>query len=88
MKRMIRASEGLILNEDDKYTVASQLALNNKAEWDAIEGYQKLIPFLEKFDDQEAIAQVEEIISDELNHSEVLRKIMKKYDGGIKTNKT
>lgn len=83
MKRYIHASEGEILNIDDNQTIASQIALNNKAEWDAIEGYQKLIPFLEKKGDAEAIAQIREIISDELNHSHLLREMMKKYDGGI-----
>ena len=85
MKRYIHASEGEILNIDDNQTIASQIALNNKAEWDAIEGYQKLIPFLEKKGDVEAIAQIREIISDELNHSYLLREMMKKYDGGIET---
>ncbi len=88
MKRYIKSSEGIIKNIDDNYTIASQIALNNKAEWDAIEGYQKLIPFFEAQGDDDAVAQIEEIISDELNHSEVLRKLMKKYDGGIKTNKS
>ena len=88
MKRYIKSSEGIIKNIDDNYTIASQIALNNKAEWDAIEGYQKLIPFFEARGDDDAVAQIEEIISDELNHSEVLRKLMKKCDGGIKTNKS
>lgn len=85
MKRWIKASDGIILNEDDNFTIASQIALNVEAEWDAIEGYQKLIPFFEKANDQEAVDQVKEIISDELNHAEVLREIMKRYDGGIET---
>lgn len=85
MKRWIKASDGIILNEDDNFTIASQIALNIEAEWDAIEGYQKLIPFFEKANDQEAVDQVKEIISDELNHAEVLREIMKRYDGGIET---
>ena len=85
MKRYIQASDGLILYENNKFTIASQIALNVEAEWDAIEGYQKLIPFFEKVNDQEAIDQIKEIISDELNHAEVLREIMKRYDGGIET---
>lgn len=88
MKRYIRGSaeDNLIFDENDDATVASQIALNNKSEWDAIEGYQKLIPFLKAKNDDEAVAQIEEIISDELNHAEVLRELMKKYDGGIPTN--
>lgn len=87
MKRYIKAADGLILNENDNQTIASQIALNCEAEWDAIEGYQKLIPFLQRVNDLEAVDQLREIISDELNHAEVLRKMMKKYDGGIETNK-
>lgn len=88
MKRLLRsvkASEGIILDDTDKQTVAAQIAVNNKAEWDAIEGYQKLIPFLEAKGDQESVDQIKEIISDELNHAELLRNMMKKYDGGIET---
>ena len=88
MKRYIKSSEGLTYDKDDNYTIAAQIALNNQAEWDAIEGYQKLIPFLEAKGDTEGVEQIAEIISDELNHAEVLRELMKKYDGGIETNKT
>ena len=89
MKRYIRSSadDALIYNEDDDYTIASQIAMNNKAEWDAIEGYQKLIPFLEARGDSESVDHIREIISDELNHAEILREIMSKYDGNIPTNK-
>lgn len=85
MKRMIRASEGIIKDTEDRFTVASQIAVNIKGEWDAIDGYDKLIPFLEAQGDAEAVDQVKEIISDELNHAEVLREIMKRYDEGIET---
>jgi len=85
MKRLIRASEGAILDIEDDQIVASQIAVNIKGEWDAIDGYQKLIPFLEEQGDDDAVEQVKEIISDELNHAEVLREIMKRYDGGIET---
>lgn len=76
-----------MLDINTKQTVAAQIALNIQGEWDAIEGYQKLIPFFEKQGDQEAIKQVKEIISDELNHAERLREIMKRYDGNIETAK-
>lgn len=85
MKRYIHSSEGIILDPNDDQTIASQIALNNKSEWDAIEGYQKLIPFLMKRGDMESVAHIREIISDELNHAELLRAMMKKYDGGIET---
>ena len=89
MKRYIRSSadDALIYKEDDNYTIASQIAMNNKAEWDAIEGYQKLIPFLEAKNDKESVDHIREIISDELNHAEILREIMRKYDKDIPTNK-
>lgn len=89
MKRYIRsnAEHAIVLDNDNKHIVASQIALNLKGEWDAIEGYQKLIPFLEKNGDQESIDHVREIISDELNHAELLRDMMKKYDGNIETAK-
>lgn len=89
MKRYIRSSadDALIYNEADDYTIASQIAMNNKAEWDAIEGYQKLIPFLEAKSDTESVDHIREIISDELNHAEILREIIRKYDKDIPTNK-
>lgn len=89
MKRYIRSSadDALIHDENDNYTIASQIAMNNKAEWDAIEGYQKLIPFLESKGDKESVDHIREIISDELNHAEILREIMRKYDKDIPTNK-
>ena len=87
MKRYIRSSDGIILDKKSKFTVASQIALNIEAEWDAIEGYQKLLEFFEAEDDQDAIDHVREIISDELNHAELLREIIKRYDGGIETAK-
>lgn len=86
MKRYIKAdSSGLILDPLDNQTVAAQIAFNIEGEWDAIEGYQKLIPFFEMHRDQESIDHVREIISDELNHAEILRGIMRKYDGNIET---
>ena len=90
MKRYVRCSaqDAIVLDVENKHTTASQIALNLESEWDAIEGYQKLIPFFEMHDDSDSIEKIREIISDELNHAEVLRKIMRKYDGNIPTNKT
>ena len=90
MKRYIKSSAdtAIVLDNDNKFTTASQIALNLKGEWDAIEGYQKLIPFFEMHGDQESIDHIREIISDELNHAEILRDIMRKYDGYIPTNKS
>lgn len=90
MKRYIKSSAdtAIVLDNENKFTTASQIALNLKGEWDAVEGYQKLIPFFEMHDDQESIDHIREIISDELNHAEILRDIMRKYDEDIPTNKS
>ncbi len=90
MKRYIKSSAdtAIVLDNENKFTTASQIALNLKGEWDAVEGYQKLIPFFEMHDDQESIDHIREIISDELNHAEILRDIMRKYDGDIPTNES
>ena len=87
MKRYIKSSAdtAIVLDNENKFTTASQIALNLKGEWDAIEGYNKLIPFFEMHDDQESIDHIREIISDELNHAEILREIMRKYDVDIET---
>lgn len=87
MKRYIKSSAdtAIVLDNDNKFTTASQIALNLQGEWDAIEGYDKLIPFFEMHGDQESIDHIREIISDELNHAEILRGILSKYDGNIET---
>ena len=90
MKRYVKSSAdtAIVLDNDNKFTTASQIALNLKGEWDAIEGYNKLIPFFEMHGDQESIDHIREIISDELNHAEILRGIISKYDGDIPTNES
>lgn len=90
MKRYIKSSAdtAIVLDNNNKFTTASQIALNLKGEWDAIEGYNKLIPFFEIHGDQESIDHIREIISDELNHAEILRGIISKYDGDIPTNES
>lgn len=90
MKRYIKSSAdtAIVLDNDNKFTTASQIALNLQGEWDAIEGYDKLIPFFEMHGDQESIDHIREIISDELNHAEILRGILSKYDGNIPTNES
>lgn len=77
------SKDALVLDKDSKYIVASQIALNIQGEYDAIDGYNKLIPFLKRYNDQESINQIREIISDEKNHSMLLENILKKYDGNI-----
>lgn len=89
MKRYVKASaqDAIVIDSENKHITASQIALNLESEWDAIEGYQKLIPFFEMHNDNDSIDKIREIISDKLNHAEVLREIMRKYDGNIETNK-
>ena len=70
------------------YKLWNQITPENETKWDAIEGYNKLIPFFEMHGDQESIDHIREIISDELNHAEILRGILSKYDGNIPTNES
>lgn len=81
------AKDAIVLDKDNKHVVASQIALNLQGEWDAVDGYNQLIPWLEKYGDKESIGHIREIISDELNHAELLKGILSKYDGNIPTAK-
>lgn len=83
IKIINESSDALVLDDKSKMAVASQISLNIKDEFGAIEGYNKLIDFLAMYDDQEGVDQVREIISDEKNHSEVLSKLLMKYDDNI-----
>lgn len=74
------AKDALILDKDSKSVTASQIALNIQSEADAVQGYEVLIPWLEKYNDTDSISHVREVIADEKNHIEVLNKILKKYD--------
>lgn len=86
---MIPVFEDALLGDvDSEYVVASQIAFNLKSEFDAIENYDKLITFFQEKNDTESIDKIREIISDEYNHAEVLREIIKKYDNNIPTNET
>lgn len=83
IKIINESSDALVVDDKSRMAVASQISLNIKGEFGAIEDYNKLIDFLAMYDDQEGIDQVREIISDEKNHSEVLNKLLMKYDGNI-----
>ena len=80
------ASESKMLKNDSTFNTASQISLNIKGEFDAIEGYDKLIPWFESVNDQESIEVIREIISDEKNHVQLLEKILAKYDKQIPVN--
>jgi rubrerythrin len=63
------------------YPTAKIIAALIEDEWEAIEGY---IGILEAGGlDNKDIAQIEEIISDEKQHAQVLAEIARKYDGDI-----
>ena len=62
------------------YQVAAVIAANGADEWEAIEGYYKL---LEMITDPEDADVIKEIISDEKNHKMLLTKMAMKYDSNI-----
>ena len=68
-----------------KMRIAALLSKNNKGEQDAIEGYQALLSVLGDCD-AEVVSVINEIISDEKNHSEKLNALIEKYDS-IEPNK-
>ena len=76
-------NDSIVLNLNDQYTVASQISMNLKAEWDAVQGYDLLIQMLKDQGDADSVAVVEEIISDEKNHAMLLEEMISKYDGDI-----
>lgn len=59
--------------------IAAEIAQNNAGEQEAIEGYFRLLNI--QGAPKEFIADVQEIISDEMNHSEVLSKWVTKLTG-------
>ena len=65
--------------------IAALLSKNNKGEQDAIEGYHPLLSVIGD-SDAEAVSIINEIISDEKNHSEKLSALTEKYDS-IEPNK-
>lgn len=77
------ANNALIPDTDSPLTISSQIALNLEGEWNAIRGYDLLLQYFKDLDDKESVAYIEEIISDEKQHSQLLQSIMKKYDGDI-----
>ena len=62
------------------YKIAKAIVSNNEDEHEAIEGYLEL---LELLTDPADIAQIQEIIGDEKEHSHCLTEMQLKYDGGI-----
>lgn len=76
-------NKNINFTQQDKETTMSvkELCAKNIAdEAQAIEGYYPLLEELEEAKDDEAIAMIKEIISDEKNHLNLLQAIMLKYD--------
>ena len=77
------ANNSLYHDSDKHYTnfdIASQVSINYEGESNAITGYYKLIPFFRDIGDDESVRKIEEIISDEKNHQEILKELQIKYD--------
>lgn len=74
-------------DEKSKNSIAALIAENNQSEQDAIKNYEVLISCLKdaKASDEQ-IAVIEEIISDEKNHSMRLNELLQEYDD-IEPNK-
>lgn len=64
--------------------IAELVAKNMKAEAEAIEEYLPLLNALKEAGDEKGVALIEEIISDEKNHQNILQVILLEHDGGIK----
>lgn len=62
------------------YNVAAAIAANNQDEHEAIKGYYELLQVLMDPEDKKVI---QEIISDEKNHADLLTQLALKYDGNI-----
>ena len=73
------------IDYDIRMKIAALISKNDEGELDAIQGYQELLSVIGP-EDQEAVDVINEIISDEKNHSEKLKALMLKYDG-IEPNK-
>lgn len=59
--------------------LAALLELNIEAEADARKGYYQLIEALKENGGDDNVPIIEEIISDELNHAEKLKEMLKQY---------
>lgn len=67
-------------DKEYKMSVKELCAKNIADEAEAIEGYYPLLEALEEEKDEESIAMIKEIISDEKNHMNLLQAIMLEHD--------
>ena len=87
MYRFVRSNDKRY-SENSKDSIAALIAENNQDEQEAIKNYEVLLSCMKDIgasDDQ--LAVVEEIVSDEKNHSMRLTQLLQEYDN-IKPNKS
>lgn len=86
MYRFITAADKTY-DDKSKNSIAALIAENNQGEQDAIKDYEVLLSCLKNAGaTDEQIAVIEEIISDEKNHSMRLNELLQEYDD-IEPNK-
>jgi rubrerythrin len=68
------------MDDNTNYKISAAIAANNADEQQAIQGYYQLLELITDPTDQ---ATIKEIISDEKNHSDLLTKLVLKYDSNI-----
>lgn len=86
MVKYIKSDIDIDSEYERKMRIAALISKNNKGEQDAIEGYHALLSIVGD-SDSELVDTINEIISDEKNHSERLNALAEKYDS-IAPNKS
>ena len=86
MYRFVRSNDKRY-SENSKDSIAALIAENNQDEQEAIKNYEVLLSCLNDVGaSKEQIATIEEIISDEKNHSMRLNQLLLDFDG-VEPNK-
>ena len=86
MYRYVTAADKLY-DDKSKNSIAALIAENNQGEQDAIKDYEVLLSCLKNAGaTDEQLAVIEEIISDEKNHSMRLNQLLLDFDG-VEPNK-
>lgn len=68
-------------DDKSKNSIAALIAENNQSEQDAIKNYEVLLSCLKDVGaSDEQLAVIEEIISDEKNHTVLLNQLLQEYD--------
>ena len=80
MYRFVTAADKLY-DDKSKNSIAALIAENNQSEQDAIKNYEVLLSCLKDVGaTDEQLAVIEEIISDEKNHTVLLNQLLQEYD--------